>query len=156
MNNIFIGKKIKEARNKASITQQCLADKINKTESSIRKYEKGLVDIPLNVLNKIADALDVSVNDLLSENNLTAPTDKFYEWESFSDATQKFVRILDILGYQVSLKADTVVIDSNKYSLKEFEKTAQKVYGKISEQTIHEIGYINAVMDFMGPLQENE
>ena len=90
MNNIFIGKKIKEARNRASMTQQCLADKINKTESSIRKYEKGLVDIPLNVLNKIADALDISVNDLLLENNLTVPTDEFYEWSTFSNGRKYY------------------------------------------------------------------
>ena len=37
MNNIFIGKKIKEARNRASMTQQCLADKINK-----RKFNKKI------------------------------------------------------------------------------------------------------------------
>lgn len=152
MDTVFL----KNRRKELKLSQSTLGEKVGVSGAYIQQIENNLKNPSIDTLTKIADALDVSVNDLLSENNLDIPTDKFNEWENFSDATQKFVRILDILSYQISLKADTVIIDSCKYSLKEFEKTAQKVYGKISEQTIHEIGYINAVMDFMEPLQENE
>lgn len=59
-----IGKKIKLFR-KGKMTQKELAQKIDKTESSIRKYEKGLVTIPLNVLEEIASALNVNCVDLM-------------------------------------------------------------------------------------------
>lgn len=54
-----IGKKIKQYR-KGKMTQQELAERIGKTESSVRKYEKGLVTIPLDVLENIASALGVT------------------------------------------------------------------------------------------------
>ena len=38
---------------------------MHKTESSVRKYEKGLVEIPLSVLNDIANALGVAINTFL-------------------------------------------------------------------------------------------
>ena len=59
-----IGKKIKQYR-KGKMTQQELAEKIGKTESSIRKYEKGLVTIPLDVLEQIASSLGITAFDLM-------------------------------------------------------------------------------------------
>lgn len=64
MDDNKIGMNIKKYR-KGKFTQQELANKIGKTESSIRKYEKGLVTIPLDVLNKIATVLEVKVADLM-------------------------------------------------------------------------------------------
>lgn len=70
MNDNKIGMNIKKYR-KGKMTQQELADKIGKTESSIRKYEKGLVIIPLDVLNKIATVLDVRITDLMGISDYT-------------------------------------------------------------------------------------
>lgn len=64
MNNNKIGMNIKKYR-KGKFTQQELADRIGKTESSIRKYEKGLVTIPLDVLKEMATVLEVTVADLM-------------------------------------------------------------------------------------------
>lgn len=64
MNDTDIGKRIKQCR-KGKMTQQELASKIGRTESSIRKYEKGLVTIPLDVLDDIASALGVTSFDLM-------------------------------------------------------------------------------------------
>lgn len=60
-----IGIRIKTLRKKLKLTQQQLADKIFKTESSIRKYEKGLVPFPMNVLIDLSNALDTTVSYLL-------------------------------------------------------------------------------------------
>ncbi|KXG42648.1 helix-turn-helix domain-containing protein [Tepidibacillus decaturensis] len=60
-----IGGNIKKARKNKKLTQQELADKIGKTESSIRKYEKGLVQVPTDVLQQIADVLDVKLSELM-------------------------------------------------------------------------------------------
>lgn len=55
-----IGKKIKNRRKECRLTQIELAEKIGKTESSIRKYEKGLVAIPTDVIEKIAEAMETT------------------------------------------------------------------------------------------------
>lgn len=62
---VIIGQRIKEARKNKKMTQTELASIIGRTESSIRKYEKGLTDIPSAVIQEIASALDVSSADLL-------------------------------------------------------------------------------------------
>lgn len=64
--NAEIGKRIKQYR-KGKMTQRELADKIGKTESSIRKYENGLVTIPLNVIEAIATALNVHPYELFPD-----------------------------------------------------------------------------------------
>lgn len=64
MNDVDIGKRIKQYR-KGKMTQKELAAKIQRTESSIRKYEKGLITIPLNILEEIASALGVTAFDLM-------------------------------------------------------------------------------------------
>ena len=63
-----IGLKIKENRKKLKLTQKELGEKIEKTKSSIQKYEKGLTQIPNDVLEKLADVFQMSVFELLSEN----------------------------------------------------------------------------------------
>ena len=55
-----VGARIKEKRKKKKLTQAQLAEAIGKTESSIRKYEKNLVEIPDSVMHQIAIALDTT------------------------------------------------------------------------------------------------
>ncbi|MBO5245106.1 MAG: helix-turn-helix transcriptional regulator [Selenomonadales bacterium] len=90
-----IGKKIKLYR-KGKMTQQELADRIGKTESSIRKYEKGLVTIPLDVLEQIASVLGVSAFDLMGaeywDKKYPDIAKKCKEYEGFID-------YLHALGY---------------------------------------------------------
>lgn len=94
MNDDKIGMNIKKYR-KGKFTQQELADKIGKTESSIRKYEKGLVTIPLDVLNRIATALEVKVADLMGI------SDYLDEVESDIKRTVSFYDYLGLLGYEI-------------------------------------------------------
>ena len=47
------------------MTQAELANLINRSESSVRKYEKGLTEIPHSIIEKIANILGVSLADLL-------------------------------------------------------------------------------------------
>ena len=60
-----IAMKIKELRHRRGITQTDLATMIGKTSSSIKKYEMGMTNIPLDVLEQIADALNTTVYSLL-------------------------------------------------------------------------------------------
>ena len=61
----IIGENIKTYRKAKNLTQGDLANLIKKSESSTRKYEKGLVEIPNTVIECIAVALDVDTVDLI-------------------------------------------------------------------------------------------
>lgn len=93
-----IGQNIKRYR-KGKMTQQELADKIGKTESSIRKYEKGIVTIPLNVLEKIASALDVDVSDLMLVNLVGINHE--INTKQIMHETTSFKDYIEVLGYEV-------------------------------------------------------
>ena len=67
MNRSIVGMNIKQARKKKHMTQKELAKRIGYTESSISKYEQGLVDIPNAVIGLIARELEVQPVDLLGE-----------------------------------------------------------------------------------------
>ena len=94
LNDNKIGMNIKKYR-KGKFTLQGLADKIGKTESSIWKYEKGHITIPLDVLNRIATALEVEVSDLMGI------SDYLKDAEQAVHETTSFRDYLCVLGYEV-------------------------------------------------------
>lgn len=56
------GTKIKELRKQKGLTQKQLGDMCGIADSNIRKYENGKQNPKLETLQKIADALEVSIN----------------------------------------------------------------------------------------------
>jgi len=62
---VAIGQSIKTHRNSAGLTQHQLGEKVNKTESTIRKYEAGDVLPPLDVIEIIAITLKTTPFDLV-------------------------------------------------------------------------------------------
>lgn len=64
MDIIEFGKRVKTARKKKKLTQTQLAEIIGKKEATIRKYENGSIEAPWNVIEDIANALDISPFDL--------------------------------------------------------------------------------------------
>lgn len=96
-NNKTIGNNIKIYRQKKGITQKQLAALIGKTESSIQKYEAGKVEIPRNVLFKIAEQLDCSFIQLNGINS-----DDFLPRLKETN-TDPLLVFLDSIGYKVTL-----------------------------------------------------
>jgi len=96
-NSNTIGNNIKSYRQKKGITQKQLALLIGKTESSIQKYEAGKVEIPRNVLFKIAKQLDCSFIQLIGINS-----DDFLPRLKETNADPVLV-FLDSIGYKVTL-----------------------------------------------------
>lgn len=95
MNNLeYIGSQIRKYRKRENMTQKELAQRIGKTESSIRKYEKGLVDIPNVVLEKIANVLCTSVVSLLDSNSCINMADRALDdgYPEVSDELEKAAR----------------------------------------------------------------
>lgn len=60
-----IGMRLKELRRTRGLTQKALGAAIGRTESSISEYEKGAVEIPRSVLDRIADTLEVTAGLLV-------------------------------------------------------------------------------------------
>jgi transcriptional regulator with XRE-family HTH domain len=65
---MHIGTKIKELRKKNKLTQKDLANKINMSEISIRKYESGDRMPSLEVIFKLCGPLNVEPTELLQNN----------------------------------------------------------------------------------------
>ncbi|MBQ8682425.1 MAG: helix-turn-helix transcriptional regulator [Selenomonadales bacterium] len=96
------------------MTQQELADRIGKTESSIRKYEKGLVTIPLDVLEQIASVLGVSAFDLMGAEYWDK---KYPDIVKKSKEYEGFIDYLNALGY-----ATKDIFTSTTIPIEEFTK----------------------------------
>lgn len=61
--------RLKELRKEKGITQQKLALDLNTTQNSISRYESGLRPLDANMLVKIADYFNVSVDYILERSD---------------------------------------------------------------------------------------
>lgn len=75
-----IGNRIKKARNAEGLTQAQLGQRCGMADSAIRRYESGRGNPTLVTLQRIADALDIPVGELLG----TVPQPD-REWEKLCD-----------------------------------------------------------------------
>ncbi len=64
-----IGEKIKILRQKKRLTQKQLGDLCGMADSAIRRYENGRAKPKIETLQKIADALDIKISELISLND---------------------------------------------------------------------------------------
>lgn len=60
-----LSERIKAARKSAKMTQKELASRINKSFSTVQKYELGLATPPIDVLTDISRALNVPAGQLM-------------------------------------------------------------------------------------------
>ncbi len=85
MDKEYIGKKIKEYRKINNFTQETLGEKAGLHYSYIGQVERGEKEPSLKALNNIADALEVGVDKLLIDYDLS------------SEASIKISNITDLL-----------------------------------------------------------
>lgn len=67
-----IGKRIKVARIRMEITQEQLADKVSVSPTHLSNIETGSTRVSLTTIVKVANALNVTVDDLLCDNLVNA------------------------------------------------------------------------------------
>lgn len=156
MDNKIVGSKIKQLRKDAKMTQPMLADKIGRTESSIRKYEKGVVEIPLNVLTEIAHVFKVPVVELISEkddNYLDDMDIPCYE----PSPEERIENLLDLLGYGVAYDEKYAYVTKNNHTwtiLKpQYDSALPKILDKISADIEANLKFIEAILDFSTPIE---
>ncbi len=93
MNTYEVGMRIKQQRKSKKMTQQQLGDTIGKAEVTIRQYEKGLIEIPTSVLQKIADTLEISLSSLMGIQNESE--------EDRHNKSLQFNKMLITMGYSL-------------------------------------------------------
>jgi transcriptional regulator with XRE-family HTH domain len=64
--------RIRELRKERGLTQRQLGALIDKAPNSISMYERGCYDIPLSVLDRMAKALDCSLEELIAAEESSA------------------------------------------------------------------------------------
>lgn len=77
MNQEKIGKFIAEKRKQKNITQALLAEKLGVTDRSVSNWENGKNMPDLSLFKPLCDILDISINELLSGEELS--TEKYQE-----------------------------------------------------------------------------
>ncbi|WP_288866852.1 helix-turn-helix transcriptional regulator [uncultured Sneathia sp.] len=95
----MLGDKIRKYRKSIGMTQSELAEKVGYTNrSTLTHIEKGLIDIPTEKLHLIAQALGVSVSDLLEDNKKKAYNEPYHVDTSFlsSEEQQELKSLLDM------------------------------------------------------------
>ena len=70
-----IGERIKQARKAKGLKQKELAEAVGVAEVTIRQYEGGKYSPKCDKIVKIAEALNISILELLGEPRPTTPTD---------------------------------------------------------------------------------
>lgn len=87
----FLNKNIRYLRNIMGLSQQGLADKIGIDRSTISRIENNEIETTIDNAIKIADILNVSINDLLNK-DLTLNNDN-----TFNETDVLFDKYKDIL-----------------------------------------------------------
>lgn len=75
----FLNKNLKYLRNKKNISQQNLADQIGIDRSTISRIENNEIDTTIDNAIKIAEILNVSVNDLISKDLTKEKNNKCFD-----------------------------------------------------------------------------
>ncbi len=150
-----LGKKIKQLRFKAGLTQEQLADKIGVVPQSVSKWENSAAMPDISTLPRIAEVFGVSIDDLFDltneqrfnriENRLDIesdlPQDIFWEYEEFLkgqiQTEQNKKRALNLIAYLYWHRMESYAKKASQYAkdavrLAPDEKESQWVLNKAS------------------------
>lgn len=92
-----IGEKIRDARKKQNWSQTVLAGKIGVTLQTISRWEKGDREPKASEVRSLAKSLEISVSDLLEENNLPYSSDNPEKVHKEEDKRRKSEKDFEIL-----------------------------------------------------------
>jgi transcriptional regulator with XRE-family HTH domain len=118
-----IGKKIKELRTLANMSQDELGRRVGVQRAAINKYEKGTVtNIPLHTIERIANTFDVSPNYLVGwDSNYTDTLST--EYKVLTGVSNLFGKeVVDIIETYVTVNKD------GKRKLIEYSYDVWKLY----------------------------
>lgn len=161
---VNIGEIIKNERKKKNLTQKELAEKINKSERMMQKYENNEVTPSIEVLTKIAAALDVTFNDLITNTDMvnlsTADSDTQFMYTEFlgSDPDFNIIRkTIESMGYSILYNIgskDVTIVKNDKSSAatipeNKFVELGKEMINHINEFTQFEVRKFIDNLDFL-------
>lgn len=121
----YVGNKIKDYRKKKNLNQADLAKRIGVTNTSVSEYERGRVNIDADTLFKIADVLDVKVDDFFPSRNLeTSPIDLMNEFRTINLDTRYIMMFKELFEKASSMNEEERqrYLDDLMLTLKFYEK----------------------------------
>lgn len=93
-----VGSRIRYARKSRGMSMEELAQAIYKTRSAISKYENGQISVDIATLYDIANALKVSIYDLLHRNTPTSIRSTMRRYPPFSGVSPSYICISSMAG----------------------------------------------------------
>lgn len=146
----MIGENIKRYRLEKGLTQKELAEKSGITRESIGNYERGDRTPPADILNKIAVALDVITDDLITGGNYSSSY--MLKISPFKENKDKSYNEKGILTpYEIVNKLKEMAFLSDKIELDKFQLAyALEV---IIKNKCFEPKYKDFIMDSSGDLK---
>lgn len=113
-----LGEKIRQARKRAGLTQKELGQRLGVSQAAIGQFENNNSNPQTGTLVKISDALNISVEDLLSD---TPFGDTIEETKAeLSNVLEK--RLLNNEAFKMKDGNYTLTFSSEKYSIEELTK----------------------------------
>ena len=109
MNNKEVGKRVKKIRKAHGLTQEKFAEVLGVTSTAIRDYENGEYGMSKDVLIRMRESFNVSLDYLLFGENIDE-TDIMVRLENISDANKMKV-LLYLLSYFVVVKNEGSLYD---------------------------------------------
>src|SRR5690625_2674009 len=76
----FVGSRIRDIRKNRGMTQKELGEKVGVKHNTISSYEKGTNEPEQDILFKLAEVLNVSINDFFPYNELNLKVDSQYKY----------------------------------------------------------------------------
>lgn len=124
----MVGETIKDLRCEKNYTQKELAEILNITPGCLSKYETGKVQIPLDIILKISEVFDISVDYIIGKNNFS------YDYSILNHYYCDKITVIDMLNNAISLsKEKRKILYEVLQSLKckdDIEKLSQKKNNK--------------------------
>lgn len=93
-----VGSRIRYARKSRGMSMDELAQAIYKTRSAISKYENGQISVDIATLYDIANALKVSIYDLLHRNTPTSARSTTQRCPPFSGMSPNYICTSSMAG----------------------------------------------------------
>lgn len=162
-----VGERIKKVRTKKKITQKQLAEMIGKNIRTVQKYESGDIEVPLENLFKISEALNVSVTFLddsrlenmnMYMNELVNP----YISNINNKSTDNELKLQVNEMYNFFADFDEIISKLEKYKMSKSDIESLNVFKQLAitgkeafleklegENYFFQVGYIKALLDNM-------
>ena len=109
-----IGKMISSLRKEKGMTQSELAEKMNVTDKAVSKWERDLSCPDINTISKLADVLEVSVDELLQAKKKEYSNTKLKDlinliFKAIAVAMGVAVIVLNILN-KIDIKSSVIML----------------------------------------------